>query len=70
MTGVEKKTKLHNSLPPAVEKKSVVWITLWECGNENRGGERNQEELIWWMAGESSNLFVTFAKISVKSEPH
>jgi hypothetical protein len=70
MTGVEKKTKLHNSIPAAVEKKSVVWITLWECGNENRRGKRNKEELVWWMAGESSNLFVTLAKVSVKIEPH
>jgi hypothetical protein len=70
MTGMEKKTKLHNSIPAEVEKKSVVWITLWECGNENRIGKRNQEELVWWMAGESSNLFVTLAKVSVKIEPH
>jgi hypothetical protein len=70
MTGMEKKTKLHNSIPAEVEKKSVVWITLWECGNENRRGKRNQEELVWWMAGESSNLFVTLAKVSVKIEPH
>jgi hypothetical protein len=53
-----------------VEKTSVVWITLWKCGNENRRGKRNQEELVWWMAGESSNLFVTLAKVSVKIEPH
>jgi hypothetical protein len=25
VTGVEKKTKLHNSIPAVVEKKSVVW---------------------------------------------